>query len=184
DRAGQASSVPVTLVITRPDGVEHTRIALTNDELGGRTTTLRLAPSSMTGTWRARLHADPKDDPLANVAFLVEDLVPESWDLDIDSVSKVLAPEETGIVQFAVRYLYGAPAANLAVEGDIVVKPAADGLSAFPGYHFGLADEAVEPVRAPIENLTKTDAEGRAELSLMLPPVPRSARPLQAELLL
>ncbi|HEX7075591.1 MAG TPA: MG2 domain-containing protein, partial [Hyphomicrobiaceae bacterium] len=184
DRAGQASSVPVTLVITRPDGVEHTRIALTNDELGGRTTTLRLAPSSMTGTWRARLHADPKDDPLANVAFLVEDFVPERLDLDIDPVSKVLAPEETGIVKIAGRYLYGAPAANLAVEGDIVVKPAADGLSAFPGYHFGLADEAVEPVRAPIENLTKTDAEGRAELSLMLPPVPRSARPLQAELLL
>jgi hypothetical protein len=184
DRAGGASSVPVTLIITRPDGVEHSRIALADDELGGRTTTLRLAPSSMTGTWRARLHADPKDDPLANVAFLVEDFVPERLDLDIDPVSKVLAPEETGIVKIAGRYLYGAPAANLAVEGDIVVKPAADGLSAFPGYHFGLADEAVEPVRAPIENLTKTDAEGRAELSLMLPPVPRSARPLQAELLL
>lgn len=184
DRGGQSSGVPVTLIVTRPDGVEHSRIALTDDELGGRTAALRLGSSSMTGTWRARLHADPKDDPLANIAFLVEDFVPERLDLDIEPVAKVLAPEETGVVNISGRYLYGAPAAHLAVEGDIVVKPAAEGLSAFPGYHFGLADETLNPVRAPIEGLPKTDADGDAELNVMLPPVPRTGRPLEAELLL
>lgn len=184
DRTGKASGVPTTLIVTRPDGVEHNRIALTNDELGGRTTTLKLAASAMTGTWRARLHADPKADPIASIAFLVEDFVPERLELDIDPVARALAPEERGTFRIAGRYLYGAPAANLAVEGDIVVKPGAGGLDAYPGYLFGLADETVSPVRAPIEGLPNTDADGRAELSIMLPPIPRTSRPLTADVML
>lgn len=184
DRDAKAMSVPATLIVSRPDGVEHTRIALTNGELGGHTTSLPLATSAMTGTWRARLHTDPKADPLATVAFLVEDFVPERMDLEIEPGAKALAPEETATVRVAGRYLYGAPAANLAIEGDIVVKPAKDGLPGWAGYYFGLADESVEPVRSPIENLPTTDAEGRAELSVVLPPIPRTGRPLEADLLL
>lgn len=184
DRAGKAFGVPTTLIVTRPDGVEHRRIALTSEELGGRTTSLQLGASVMTGTWRARLHADPKDDPLASVAFLVEDFMPERLELTIDPVARVLVPEERGGVKIAGRYLYGAPAANLAVEGDIVVKPATEGLSDYPGYLFGLSDEEVSPVRAPIEGLPNTDAEGRAELNITLPPIPRTSRLLQADMML
>ncbi len=184
ERTGNASSVPTTLIVIRPDGVEHRRIPLTEGELGGRTTTIQIAGSAMTGTWRARLHADPKDDPLASVAFLVEDFVPERLDFTIDPVAKLLVPEESGMFRIAGRYLYGAPAANLAVEGDIVVKLAAEGVSDFPGYLFGLSDEQVSPVRAPIEGLPNTNAEGRAELDVMLPPIPRTGRPLQADMML
>jgi hypothetical protein len=184
DRAGNASGVPVTLIVTRPDGVEHTRVALTQDELGGHTTTLRLAPSSMTGTWRARLHADPLDDPLTSVAFLVEDFLPERLEMTIDPVAEALRPGQPGVIKVSGRYLYGAPAAGLAIEGDIVVRPAAGGLAAHPGYQFGLADDTVSPVRNAIDGLASTDSEGRAELHVMLPPVPRTARPLEAELFL
>ncbi len=184
DRAGNASGVPVTLIVTRPDGVEHTRVALTQDELGGHTTTLRLAPSSMTGTWRARLHADPSDDPLTSVAFLVEDFLPERLEMTIDPVAEALRPGQPGVIKVSGRYLYGAPAAGLAIEGDIVVRPAAGGLAAYPDYQFGLADDTVSPVRNAIDGLASTDSEGRAELHVMLPSVPRTARPLEAELFL
>src|SRR5690606_29685687 len=112
------------------------------------------------------------------------DFLPERLELKIDPVAKILEPGLPGRVRVAGRYLYGAPGAGLAVEGDIVVKPAAGGLEAFPGYQFGLADDTVSPVRATIDGLPNTDAEGRAELDVTLPPVPRTARPLEAELLL
>ena len=52
--------LPVTLIVTRPDGVEHSRYALKDRGLGGRDITLPLAASSQTGTWRAKLHTDPR----------------------------------------------------------------------------------------------------------------------------
>src|SRR5690606_40363794 len=50
DRAGNASGVPVTLIVTRPDRVEHTRVALPQGGLGGHPPTLRPAPASTPGT--------------------------------------------------------------------------------------------------------------------------------------
>ena len=41
DRTGKASAVPVTVIFSRPDGVEHSRIALTDQGLGGRATSWR-----------------------------------------------------------------------------------------------------------------------------------------------
>src|SRR5258708_37103882 len=76
NRAGTAMPVPTTLIVTRPDGVEHRRVALLDQGLGGRTSMLPLAASSMTGTWHAKAYADPKADPLASVAFLVSDFGP------------------------------------------------------------------------------------------------------------
>ena len=63
DRTARPSGVPVTVIFSRPDGVEHSRVALTDQGLGGRTTDLMLAGSAMTGTWRAKIHTDPKAEP-------------------------------------------------------------------------------------------------------------------------
>lgn len=184
DAANKAAALPVTLIITRPDGVEHRRIALTEHELGGRTTTLALAPTAMTGTWRAKLHTDPKAEPLAQVSFLVEDFQPERLDLTLEAETKSLAPEETGKIAVRGRYLYGPPAAGLALEGEVIVKPATGGVSGFPGYRFGLADERITAVRKSLEDLPDTDAQGAGEVALRLPPIPRTARPLEADVLL
>ncbi len=63
DAAGKAATLPVTLIVTRPDGVEHSRYTLKDRGLGGRDITLPLAASSQTGTWRAKLHTDPAEGP-------------------------------------------------------------------------------------------------------------------------
>ena len=55
DRTGKAASVPLTLIYSRPDGVEHSRVALADQAQGGRNTTFNIAGSAMTGTWRVRV---------------------------------------------------------------------------------------------------------------------------------
>jgi hypothetical protein len=183
DRAGAASGVPATLVVSRPDGVEHSRIALIDQGIGGRAHTLRLSSTAMTGTWRAKLHTDPKADPLSAVSFLVEDFVPERLELKLEPAQAALVPEVPGTIKVAGRYLYGPPAANLSAEGEIVVKAGAKEVAGFPGYRFGLADEKITAVRKPLENVPGTDAKGELPLEVLLPPIPRTAQPLTAEVM-
>jgi alpha-2-macroglobulin len=84
----------------------------------------------------------------------------------------------------AGRYLYGPPAAGLALEGEIVVKPSTKGLAAFPGYTFGLADEKITAVRKPLDALPQTGSDGRAIVQVGLPAIERTARPLDADIIL
>jgi hypothetical protein len=184
DAANKAATLPTTLIVYRPDGVEHRRIALADQGLGGRTTTLALAPTSMTGTWRAKLHADPKADPLAQLSFLVEDFVPERLDLKLEAQSQSVKPDEAAKIAVNGRYLYGPPAAGLAVEGEVIVKQAAGGVANFPGYRFGLADERITSVRKSLDDLSATDAQGHSDVAVRLPPIPRTARALEADVLL
>jgi alpha-2-macroglobulin len=184
DRAGKAANVPVTLIVARPDGVEHARVALLDQGQGGRTMTLALAGSAMTGTWRVRVHIDPKAPAIAQAAFLVEDFVPERLDLKLEPAVEALSPREPGSIRLAGRYLYGPPAAGLAIEGEIAVKLAKGDMPGFAGYKFGLADEQVAPLRKPLEGLPVTDAYGKADIAVLLPALPNTARPLEADVIL
>ena len=183
DGAGKAVTTPMTLIVTRPDGVTHRSLVLTDKGLGGRTTELHLTSASQTGTWRARLHADPTADAIAQVSFLVEDFAPERLDMTLTAPDKPLQPEQTQSIKVAGKYLYGPPAAGLGLEGDIIVRPAAGGIAGFEGYHFGLADEQINPVRQPLENLVDTGADGNADVPVLLPAIPDTARPLEAQVL-
>ncbi|MFZ4807986.1 MAG: alpha-2-macroglobulin family protein [Hyphomicrobiaceae bacterium] len=184
DRNGIAATVPTTLIVTRPDGVEHRRIALPDQGLGGRTLSLPLAGSAMTGTWRVRLHADPKADPLAAAAFLVEDFQPERLELTLAAKSKAITVDEQAAIDLTGRYLYGPPADDLAIEGDIVVKPATKDLEGFAGFRFGMAEEKIAPVRKALEGLPRTSKDGKANVVIGLPAIPRTARPLEADVIL
>ncbi|MGQ0671545.1 MAG: alpha-2-macroglobulin family protein [Hyphomicrobium sp.] len=184
DAAGHAEALPTTLIVTRPDGVEHDRYTLADQGLGGRSQGFTVPGSAMTGTWRAKLHADPKDAPLAQVAFLVEDYVPERLDMTLAPATGVLSPSTDEIIKVVGRYLYGPPAANLTIEGEVVVKPSKSDLAAFPGYRFGLDDEKVDPVRKPLEGLAGTNADGKSDVKVSLPAIPRTARPLEANVIL
>jgi len=183
DRAGAASETPATLIVTRPDGVEHRRIALNEPQLGGRAATLALPPTAMTGTWRARLLLDEKGKALAQTSFLVEDFLPERLALILEPQAKAIAIEETASIAVNGRYLYGPPAAGLAMEGDINVRPATGDLPGLAGYKFGLAGEQVMPVRQPLENLPQTGADGRGLIGVRLPAIPKTAKPLEAEIM-
>lgn len=184
DAQAGASNVPVSIVVTRPDGVEHRRIRLAAGDLGGHTTTLALASGSMTGTWRLALYTDPKADPIARAAFLVEDFVPERLALKLNAASPHIAPGQVGRVSLKGKYLYGPPASDLAIDGEVVVKAAKGGLKDYAGFQFGLADQTVTPTRGEITNAGRTGKDGSAMVSVSLPAVARTDRPLVADIFL
>ncbi len=183
DQLGKSSKVPVTLIVTRPDGVEYKRMALTDDQLGGRAADIALGGGAQTGTWRVRVHTDSKADAISTAAFLVEDFVPERLEMKLEPEGAALSPDKGGSIKLAGKYLYGPPAANLAVEGEIVVKPSSKDVAGLAGYRFGMADEKITPARKPLEDLPETDANGNAVLPISLPQIDKTARPLEADVI-
>ena len=183
DRAGKGSAIPTTLIVARPDGVEQTRLVLNDQGLGGRAVTIPLAKTAMTGTWRLWLHTDPKAAAIAERAFLVEDFVPERLDMKLEPSAAAISPEEPQTLKADGRYLYGPPAAGLGLEGEIIVKLANTDVPGFAGYLFGQTDEFVNPVRQPLDASLVTDASGKAAIPLTLPAIPKTARPLEADVI-
>ncbi|MGH1419447.1 MAG: alpha-2-macroglobulin family protein [Hyphomicrobiaceae bacterium] len=183
DAKANAISLPVTMIVTRPDGVEFRRMVLEDEGLGGRSTTLALAKTAMTGTWRARIHTDPEASALTDISFLVEDFVPERLDMTLKPQADAIKVGEGVVVDAVGRFLYGPPAAGLAIEGDVIVKPAS-GLDGYKDFQFGLANEYVTPVRESLQTLPRTGANGKASISVRLPAIPKTAKPLRADVLI
>ncbi len=182
-RANAIGELPITMIIERPDGVEYLKETLSDGGLGGYSASVPLEDNAMRGSWQVKLYADPKGATIAETSVLVEDFVPERLAFDLTTDAKALSAAEPATIQLEARYLYGAPAPGLSVEGDIDVRPAA-GLDGFNGYTFGLADDEVEPVRRPIDLAETTDEAGKATLSVGLPEdLPISTHPLDAKVI-
>jgi len=179
-KAVAIAGVPLTFVVKRPDGVEYRREQVADSGLGGHALALPLLADAMRGTWQVQVFADPKGEVLAQRPFLVEDFEPERLDFDLQSAAAAIDPADPPAVTVDARFLYGAPAAGLTVEGTLRVDPA-DGLAAWPGWRFGLADEQLEPVAEPIPQ-AQTDAAGHARLAPVLPDIAPPSRPLQAHI--
>ena len=80
------------------------------------------------------------------------------------------------------RYLFGAPAASLELEGDVsVCRQRRSRSRQWKGIAFGLTDETVDGVQNTIAGLPQTDAKGHADLSVALPELPTTSRPLEAK---
>ena len=61
DAAGIAvPSVDLTMVVTRPDGVEYRRSVVPDQGIGGRSLDVPIISSAQTGTWRVAVYSDPK----------------------------------------------------------------------------------------------------------------------------
>ena len=87
-RGSAAPSVPLTLVIARPDGVEYRRALVTDQGLGGRSMSVPIVTSASTGTWRVVAYTDPKRPPVGETTFMVEDYVPDRIEFDLTSAAK------------------------------------------------------------------------------------------------
>ena len=181
-KAIAVEGVPLTLVVERPDGVEYRRAVLADQGLGGRALPVVLVPSAPTGTWRVRAYTDPKRPPVGEASFLVEDYVPDRLEFDLASKAKAVSASAPAELTVEGRYLYGAPAAKLELEGELVVA-AANERPGFPRYAFGVADEEIETTRSTLEGLPETDAGGKARFPITLQKVPVTTRPLEAQII-
>lgn len=164
-RADAVADVPLTAVLTRPDGVEYSRHVTSGGVDGGHVLTLPLAPSVPRGTWRLDLFADPDAGALVSRQLLVEDFVPERIDFDLTLAEGLIDPLNPPRLSLDARYLFGAPAGDLAIEGELRLA-ARDRLDAFPGYRFGRHDDTFETRYAGFGSDLVTDAQGTADLQL------------------
>ncbi|MBN8987349.1 MAG: alpha-2-macroglobulin family protein [Rhizobiales bacterium] len=185
-RDGQGNAMsggPLTLVIERPDGVEFRRAVLPDQGAGGRSMVVPLNSAVPTGTWRVRAFTDPKGTSVGETTFMVEDYIPERIEFSISSKEKLIKAEVPVELKVDGRFLYGAPASGLQLEGDMLVAPAASGRPGYPGYKFGVADEeTASNERTPIENLPEADANGVATFPVSLAKAPTSTRPQEAQI--
>ena len=166
-RDGQGNAVtggPLTLVIERPDGVEFRRSVLTDQGAGGRSLALPLNSAVPAGTWRVRAFTDPKASSVGETTFMVEDYVPERIEFDLSSKDKAIKVDAPVELKVDGHFLYGAPASELQLEGDMLVAQAAE-RPGYAGYQFGVDDEeTASNERTPIENLPRVRRQGRRDL--------------------
>ncbi|WP_182084037.1 alpha-2-macroglobulin family protein [Aureimonas sp. ME7] len=177
-RGEAAGDLTVTAILKRPDGVEDRRAVIEARDAGGLVWDVPLAAGAMRGLWTVALHTDPKEPALTTTSLRVEDFEPEKIDFDLKLPEAAIDPAAPPPIDVDVRYLFGAPAAGLEVSGETVVS-VADGLPAYPGYRFGLADDAPTPTRLPFDG-DVTDEAGKVLVALAPLELPATTRPLQA----
>lgn len=169
--------LPLTAILKRPDGVEYSRSLAEDAGGGGHVFALPIAGSAPRGVWRLELRADLDAPALTAKTFLVEDFLPERIDFTLTLPETPVRLGDTPDLTVEAKYLFGAVGADLAIEGDVILR-AAKGLAAFPGYQFGLAEE---PFNTQMQSFggDTTDEAGRAVIALNIPEVNDPARPLE-----
>ena len=80
------------------------------------------------------------------------------------------------------RYLYGAPASALDLEGEIVIGPAKERPGS-PATSSASPTRRSRPSRKPLEDLPQTDDKGKASFEVALDKLPATSRPLEAKVI-
>lgn len=176
------SDLPVTAILTRPDGVEYARHVSAAGSAGGHVFALPLSSSVPRGTWRVDIHGDVDAPALASSKVLVEDFIPERIDFDLNLPEGPILPTDPPLLKVEVAYLFGAPGADLPIEGDLLLK-ARRTLTEFPGYRFGQYDVSASTQYGGLGGEVVTDAMGLASVDLPLPDLELTDRPHEAELI-
>ena len=182
-RDSQAQAIdglPLIAVLKRPDGVEYSRQISDGGQAGGHVFAFPVGGSAPRGTWRLELLGDPDAPALASQTLLVEDFLPERIDFDLSLPSPVLRPGDSPPLHVAARYLFGAPGADLKVDGRVVLR-VADTIEGWPGYRFGRHDDDSRPARSYFGG-SRTDARGITDIAIEIPTSETTGKPLQAEI--
>ena len=179
--ARAVTGLPLTLVVDRPDGVEYLRKPLADAGLGGYSADITMPDGAQRGAWRFQLFADPDGAALADISALVDDFEPERIAFELTTPATRLASGDSFPIDLSARYLYGAKATGLGVDGDFIATPTASA-AAYPGFSFGLADDPVEAMRDSLGTTAITDEDGNATLDVTVPELPATTRLFDAEI--
>ena len=173
------SGLPLTAILTRPDGVEYSRQVSQDSAAGGHVFKMPVADAAPRGTWSIDIKADLATPALATQQVLVEDFLPERIDFDLALPDGPLRPGDTPPLTVDARYLFGAPGAGLQVEGTASLRPERS-LPDHPGYQFGRYDEIAGVQTAYLTGGT-TGSDGQATLPFSIPQARVSDRPHMVE---
>ena len=164
-------SVDVEISDPRGNVVRRDKIKLTEtafDEI-----TFPTQAASPTGTYQAVAWL-PKDEKrremLGSVSFNVQEFEPDRMKVGLDLSDKTfpgwLTPADVR-ARVSVMHLFGEPAGNRRVEGELNVSPVLPRFDAYPDYRFQVGEVVKEPYHEVLA-ATITDDKGNAELNLDL----------------
>ncbi|MES0862178.1 alpha-2-macroglobulin family protein [Ruegeria sp. SCPT10] len=179
DSTAQAiDGLPLTVILSRPDGVEYRRAVSDGGVAGGHVFALPVAADVPRGAWKIEVKSDPKGDALARQTVLVEDFLPERIDFDLSLPDAPLRPGDTPPLQIDARYLFGAPGSDLNVDGQVIARPT-DTVPGYEAYRFGRYDAEIS-TRSTYFGDARTDAAGQATIAVEIPVLETDGVPLEA----
>ncbi len=167
DGAEAVIGLPLTAILTRPDGVEYARHLSAEGAVGGHVFNLPVGETAPRGTWTLDIKADLDAPALASTQLLVEDFLPERIDFTLSLPEGTLDAAALPTLKVEAKYLFGAPGAGLKSEGQLVLRPTRS-LDDFPGYLFGRYDAETGP-QVEFFDTGLTDTDGTLTQRLDLP---------------
>ena len=141
DRARAVEGLTLTAIVTRADGVEYGRYPAARPgrrrpRAGAADRHRARRPAA--GGWRST--PIPRRRRWRPRRFLVEDFTPERVDLALTLPDGPIDPAAPPTLEARADFLWGAPGADLALEGETTVAMARE-VPGRPGFLFGLEDE-------------------------------------------
>jgi alpha-2-macroglobulin len=183
DRVGNAASAPLTLVATRPDGMETGRVTIPSGNLSAGTGiwTLPLSSSAPHGRWQIAAYIDTSKDaePVGRVQFDVQDFVPQKLKVQLTAETQSVKPGEDIKVRADSRFLYGAPASGLSGDAQARVTVDYTPFQDYAGWQFGRVDDTFSDVDVDM-TVPDTDATGSTEVTGNLKDLADTTLPLKA----
>ncbi|MEI9996998.1 MAG: alpha-2-macroglobulin [Rhizomicrobium sp.] len=181
DRVGAGVSAVLTLVATRPDGLEVARTTIDSKSLlaGTATWPVKLGARAPHGRWQIAAYIDPKAAAVGRVQFDVADFVPQRLKVTLTPETKVVHSGEDIKIRAESRFLYGAPASGLSGEGTAKIQADSNPYPAFSDYQFGRVDDTFAAVDVQM-TVPETDATGVTEATGPVGDLADTTLPLKA----
>ena len=179
--AAALDSVPLTISVRRPDGVEFRRLTSANQKSGATSFDFGLSATAPRGRWQAIAYVDREGAPIGRVGFDVQDFVPERLEVNLETAEDFWRPSQLVDIDVESRFLYGAPASDLGGEAELKIMRDPNPYPDFPGYVFGRVKEAYRDLVIDIE-LPVTDKDGRSLLQAEIPKLRDTTLPLRARM--
>jgi alpha-2-macroglobulin len=183
DRVGAAETAPMTLVATRPDGLEVSRTTIPGASLlaGTATWPLKLSKTAPHGRWQIAAYVDTsaKAQPVGRVQFDVQDFVPQKLKVTLTAETKVAKANSDISVKVESRFLYGAPAGGLTGEGETRIVSDASPFDEYEGWQFGRVDDTFSDVSITM-TVPQTDATGITHAIATVGELAETTLPLKA----
>ncbi len=177
-RANALDDVPLTIVVTRPDGVEVSRDTYADQDAGALHTPITLSNTAPRGQWRARAYVDTDAAPVGIAQFDVQDFVPERLEVTATPATEVLRAGDDIRVDVTARFLYGAPAADMGGEAELRLDRDHAPFEGYEEFAFGRVEERLDAELWPL-SMEPTDANGTTVATGSLLNLPQSSAPLR-----
>lgn len=165
--ANTANNRAGSVVVYGPNGLEAGRMRFKDARQynGAISYPFDIPRTAARGTWRISTEVDGIG-AVGSEAFSVEDFVPQRIKLDVTADTQTpMRANETRPITANVNFLFGAPGADLPVEGNVRVESDPNPFPDLKGFIFGRHNEEFRESTFDLATAT-TDAQGRAIISL------------------